>query len=153
MQTLLGAQLLSDLTLARIRTLNRFYSPPTLPVSNYDQTNQSVLRNARPLIFTAAALVASGIVYQGRFTLSLVTGFNNNLAIRYVQFFDQPTVPVNPQVPIQSIPVNPQQEFSWSPSQDGLIFERACSFGLSTTAMTFTAAAADLYLRVEGLVL
>lgn len=154
MQTLLGAQLLSDLTLARIRTLNRFYYPPLLPVSNYDQTNQSVLRNARPWIYTSAALVVSAIAYPGKFLLSLATGFNNNASsIRYVQWFDRTTLPVLGAVPIQSMPVNPQQEFSWSPSQDGLIFENACVFGISSTAATYTASlTSDLYMRMEGLV-
>lgn len=153
MQTLLGAQLLSDLQLARIRSLNQTYFPPWLAVSNYDQTNQSILRNARPFIFVTAALAASGIAYQGRYALNLATGFNNNAALRYVQFFDRATIPVLGTVPIQSIPVNPMTEFSWSPSEDGLIFESALAFGISTTAATFTAGAADLFMRIEGLVL
>lgn len=153
MQTLLGAQLLSDLQLSRIRGLNRFYYPSSLPISNYDQTNQSVLRAARPWIYRATALIASALAYQGTFSLNLATGFNNNAAIRYVQFFDQIALPALGNVPIQSIPVNPMQEFSWSPPQDGLIFELACVVGVSTTAMTFTAAAADLYVRMEGLAL
>jgi hypothetical protein len=150
MQTLLGAQLLSDLTLARIRTLNQGYTP-SLPPN--DQNNQSVLRGVRPWIYRATALVVSAVAYQGRFNLNLVVGFNTNAAIRYVQLFDQPAVPTIGQVPIQSIPVNPEQEFSWSPSQDGLIFERACVIAISTTAVTFTASAANLYARIEGLVL
>lgn len=155
MQTLLGAQLLSDLRLARIRGLNRSYAPPNLPVSNYDQTNQTILRNARPFIYRATALVISALAYQGTFALNLAVGFNNHATlIRYVQWFDLATLPTAGAVPIQSIPVNPTQEFSWSPSQDGLIFENGCVFGLSSTAMTYTASlTADLYMRMEGLAL
>lgn len=155
MVTLLGAQLLSDLQLARIRTLNRAYSPAALPPSNYDLSNQSVLRNARPLIYQTSALVISAIAYNGRFALNLATGFNNHATlIRYVQWFDLAALPTLGAVPIQSIPVNPQQEFSWSPPQDGLIFENGLVFGLSTAAATYTASVtADLFMRMEGLVL
>jgi hypothetical protein len=140
MDTIFGAQLLSDLSLARIRGLE---SPAHL----------SALRGARTFIYRATALVVSAFAYQGRFVLTLATGFNNNDDPHYIQFFDQATLPAMGDVPIQTLPVNPQQEGSWSPSQDGLIFEHACVFGLSSTAATFTAAPAGLYMRIEGLVL
>ncbi len=153
MQTLLGAQLLSDLTLARIRSFNKTWCPQPLGALAIQTSDNSVLRGARPWIDVTTALVTSRIIYQGRFALSLAVGFNNNATIRYIQFFDQSTLPSAGNVPIQSIPVNAQQEWSWSPSQDGLIFEHACVIGISTTAATFTAGAADLFTRVEGLVL
>jgi len=142
MPTLQGAQNLSDLFLSRIRTDFR-----RVGVDN------SLLRNARFHTFQTTALVISGIAYNGTFNLNLASGFNNNVALRYLMFFDRSTVPVPGAVPIQSIPVNPMQEFSWSPPQDGLIFEAACVFGLSTTPVTFTASAADLFMRIEGIAL
>lgn len=138
MSTLLGAQNLSDLYLARIR-------------SDFKRTDNSILRNSQFFIYQSTALVASALAYQGSFNLNLATGFNNNAAIRYVQFFDQVALPALGNVPLQSIPVNPIQEFSWSPSEDGLVFSVACVFGISTTAATFTAGAADLFMRIEGI--
>jgi len=141
MPTLQGAQNLADLYLARIRI-------------DFRRTiDNSLLRSARFHTYRTLALVVSDIAYNGTFVLNLASGFNNNAALRYLMFFDQTALPVLGSVPIQSIPVNPLQEFSWSPPQDGLIFEAACVFGLSTTPVTFTASAADCFMRIEGIAL
>lgn len=152
MQTLLGAQLLSDQTLARIRTLNQFFAPASYGTSSA-QINQSVLRGARGWVDSSPALAISRVLYPGKFLLSLSVGFNNRDTLQYVQLFDQSNTPVGGDVPIQALPVNPFQEWSWNPSQDGLIFEHACVIGISTTAATFTAGTATLWQRTEGLVL
>jgi hypothetical protein len=77
-----------------------------------------------------------------------ITASNINAAIRYLQIFNQTTAPVNPNVPVISIPmgagsatavtvVTLDQGFF---GEGGLYLSAGIAIGLSTTAATFTAA-------------
>jgi hypothetical protein len=86
---------------------------------------------------SAAALINSEQVYAGPCVLSVISGFNNDgTLLRYAQVYDLAGAPGAGDVPVQSIPVAPMAEWSWSP--DLWEFTDGIWFALSSTALSFT---------------
>jgi hypothetical protein len=97
---------------------------------------------------SAAALTNSEQVQLGACKLSTLSGFNNSGATTYyAQIYDLGAAPGGGDVPVQSIPVVAMAEFSWSP--DLWEFVNGIWFALSTTPLTYTAAAVQAFWNAE----
>jgi hypothetical protein len=97
---------------------------------------------------SAAALTNSEQIQIGSCKLSTISGFNNDGALTYyAQVYDLAAAPGGGDVPVQSIPVVSMAEWSWSP--DLWEFVNGIYFALSTTPLSFTAAAVQGFWSAE----
>lgn len=94
--------------------------------------------------------LAAGAVFVGPGTLSLLSGFNPSANLRYLQVFDKGSAATLGNVPVQSILVPAQSNFSWVPSAQAAPFAAGCVWGVSSTPNTFTAAADLFWVRAEA---
>jgi hypothetical protein len=101
-----------------------------------------------PNTFTAPLSDVDIAVKASAGNLLSIMATNINAAIRYLQIFNQATAPVNPNVPVISVPmgagsatavtvVTLDQQFF---GEGGLYLSAGIAVGISTTAATFTAA-------------
>jgi hypothetical protein len=97
---------------------------------------------------SAAALTNGEQIQLGPCKLSTLSGFNNDAATAYyAQIYDLAAAPGVGDVPVQVLPVAALAEFSWSP--DLWEFVNGMWFALSTTPLSFTAAAAEGFWNAE----
>jgi len=92
---------------------------------------------------------ASGTLLGAAGTLALVTGFNNSATLRYFQLFDS-LAPAPGAVPVQSFIVRPSANFSFAPSAQLAPFGTACTWRVSSTPNTLTAAAENFLVHGEA---
>jgi hypothetical protein len=97
---------------------------------------------------SSAALTNSEQIHLGACKLSTLSGFNNDGATTfYAQIYDLAAAPGGGDAPIQVLPVVAMAEFSWSP--DLWEFAAGIWFGLSTTPLSYTAAAVQGFWSAE----
>lgn len=96
----------------------------------------------------SAALEASSVSKASAGNLYIVTGWNNNAAVRYFHVYNSTTVPADGTVPIICIPVAAGGTFSISYQPFGKPFTTGMSWANSTTAATKTVGGADFWVNL-----
>lgn len=98
--------------------------------------------------YNSMGAAVSGVIKASSGNLHILGAINLGATIRYLQLFDRTTVPTAGLVPLKCYPVYPGGGFTpldsaWfgiSAKGKGLFFATGISWGMSTTALTYTAA-------------
>ena len=99
---------------------------------------------------TAMAALATNLVIKASAgTLYKITGYNNNAAARFLQFFNATSLPADGTAPaiVLSIPATSSFDFDWGVY--GRRFTTGITACFSTTVATKTIAAADMWLNAS----
>lgn len=98
--------------------------------------------------YRVAALAASGVIKNSPGRLYKVWGFNNNLGVQYIQFFNAAAVPADTTVPtLTPVRVPGQQNFELDLGELGTDFLTGITWSNSSTLTTKTIGAADVWLN------
>lgn len=95
-------------------------------------------------------LVNRGIIYQGSYTLERLLALNADSATRYLLVFDNGRLPEPGDIPNVSLAIGPNGFLDYTASGDGTIFEHGCSYGFSTSTVTYQPANPLLWLTAFG---
>lgn len=98
-----------------------------------------------PLVYTNTGAI--GGISTVQFNLTLLVALNSSANDNYFQLFEKS--PVAGDVPVMSFAVASLSQLSWAPSQNGRSFAKLY-WAVSSTALTYTAAADDYFVSAEG---
>lgn len=93
----------------------------------------------------STALEASHVIKASAGVLHGFTGYNSRTSSQFIQVFNSATVPVDTTVPIITILVPPQSNFSWDAGKFPYPFSTGMAISNSSTAATKTIGSADCW--------
>lgn len=114
--------------------------------------SEGAISKSTPLVYKSVALATADIISQTQTNITLMFGINTGVNARYFQVFEKKFVPAPGDIPEFEVFVPVGGQFSWTPSLGGRVFS-AVSWGVSTTAATYTAAAEIFFVTAEGFTL